>query len=367
MKRDQTWLNARRSVVAGLLLVGSVSAAPVFASGGGSSSKHSSSAVEAEVSCDGTVSWTTSSGDDTEGSNPDVRVERSVDGGVREEVGQGSLSNANHHRFSGTFEWPEGATKVSLRSVPKGRWGESHSSGSHSSESESESETDDEGVELERPDDCEHRPEVGDSVECHDTEVGEGEGRVTLTFTNPAGPFGKSAHFSVHEPDSGSHHSSHDVESGHHESVTFDHLDDGEHTVEVEIDGERDDHHFTVDCDHTKPSVEQSQACVDGAGSISVVLVNTGGESVRFRVENPLTHVVETVTVAKKSSATRTFSGLADGEWVVPIQVGSRDLSQRFTVRCASAGGGGECDSESESTESESTEPKSTEPESTES
>ena len=113
--------------------------------------------------------------------------------------------------------------------------------------------------------------------------------------------------------------------------------------AQIEIDGEKSEHHFSVDCDHTKPSVEQSQACVDGAGSITVVLVNTGGESVKFRVENPVTHVVETITVAKKSSASRTFAGLADGEWTVPIQVGSRDLSRHFTVNCAGGGGGGEC------------------------
>ncbi len=358
MKRHTAWWkNARRSTLAGLLLLGSVSAAPVFAT---ESSSRESSALEAEVACDGTVSWTTSSDDSDKGSNPDVRVEREIDGSESEEVGQGSLSNANHHRFSGSFEWPEGAQKLVLRSVPKGRWGNSHSSGSHSSdtgsESESESESGDDSVELERPSDCDHRPEVGDSVECHDTDAGEGEGTVTLTLTNPAGPFGRSAHFRVHSPDSDSGGSSHDVESGGHESVSFDHLDDGEHSVEIEIDGEKSEHHFSVDCDHTKPSVEQSQACVDGAGSITVVLVNTGGESVKFRVENPVTHVVETITVAKKSSASRTFAGLADGEWTVPIQVGSRDLSRHFTVNCAGGtdggGDGGECaDSKSSSSE----------------
>ena len=355
MKRDTAWWkNARRSTLAGLLLLGSVSAAPVFAS---EASSKESSKLEAEVACDGTVTWTTSSSDSDKGSNPDVRVEREVDGADSEEVGQGSFSNANHHRFSGSFEWPEGAEKVVLRSVPKGRWGNSHSTSSHSSEgssaSESESESGDDSVELERPSDCRHRPEVGDSVECHDTDAGEGEGTVTLTLTNPAGPFGHSAHFRVHSPDSESGGSSYDVESGGHESVSFDHLDDGDHSVEIEIDGEKSEHHFSVDCDHTKPSVEQSQACVDGTGSITVVLVNTGGESVKFRVENPVTHVVETITVAKKSSASRTFAGLADGEWTVPIQVGSRDLSRHFTVNCSGGGGGGgECaDSKSSSSE----------------
>ena len=313
----------RRVVVAGLVLVGSVSAAPVFASGGDSAPR---ARLDAEVSCDGTVEWQAdASGDDEKGSNPDIRVMRSVDGGAPEEVGQGSFSKANDHEFSGSFEWPDGADKVLLTVVPQGTWG----NGSTSKQGET--------VELELPDDCDGHPHVGDDVECVDSAPGVGEGTVVLTLSNPAGPFGRTARFSVHEPDGGERRSSHEVRSGDTESVEFHHLSDGHHEVKIDIDGESEDHEFEVDCNRPVTSVEQSEECVDGFGEVTLLLSNTGGDSAEFRVEHPLTHEVETLVIEAGGSATRRFAGLPDGEWTIPVQAGDHDLSQSVEIDCAMA------------------------------
>ncbi|MEY4173623.1 MAG: hypothetical protein RI900_788, partial [Actinomycetota bacterium] len=313
----------RRAVVAGLVLVGSVSAAPVFASGGDSAPR---ARLDAEVSCDGTVEWRAdASGDDEKGSNPDIRVTRRVDGGAPEEVGEGSFSKANDHEFSGSFEWPEGADTIQLSVVPQGTWG----NGSTSKQGET--------VELELPDDCDGHPHVGEEVECVDSAPGVGEGTMVLTLSNPAGPFGRTARFSVHEPDGGEHRSSHEVRSGDTESIEFHHLSDGHHEVTIDIDGESEDHEFEVDCDRPVTSVEQSRQCVDGAGEVTLLLSNTGGASAEFRVEHPLTHEVETIVIEAGGSATRRFAGLPDGEWTIPVQAGDDDLSQSVEIDCAMA------------------------------
>jgi len=327
----------RRALVAGLVLVGAVSATPVFASGDDSAPR---ARLEAEVSCDGTVTWEArSSAEGTKGSNPDVRVDRSTDGAAAQEVGQGSFSNANDHRFSGTFEWPEGARRIDLSVSPRGVWG----GGSTSKLGET--------VRLELPDDCDHHPHVGEEVECESSSPGVGEGTVVLTLSNPAGPFGRAAEFEVHGPDGGSHRSSHEVESGGTESVVFHHLSDGMHKVTVEVDGESEDHEFEVDCNKPVASVDQEEECVDGAGEVTLLLANTGGDAVEFRVEHPITHVVETVNVPAGGSATRRFAGLPDGAWTIPVQAGDEDLSQAVEVNCASDDGhhdGDECEDDSD-------------------
>jgi uncharacterized repeat protein (TIGR01451 family) len=313
----------RRALVAGLVLVGAVSAAPVFASGGDSGQR---ARLEAEVSCDGTVTWeASSSSEGTNGSNPDVRVNRRTDGAAAEEVGQGSFSNANEHRFSGSFEWPAGAEKIELSVVPQGTWG----SGSTSKQGET--------VRLELPDDCDHHPHVGEEVECTASAPGAGTGTVVVTLSNPAGPFGRSARFEVRGPGGTSHSSSYVVESGHTESVEFRDLPDGRHKVTVEVDGESDDHEFEVDCNKPVTSVERELQCLDGLGEVALLLANTGGEPAVFRVEHPITHAVESVEVPAGGSATRRFAGLPDGSWTIPVQAGDDDLSLTVEVNCASS------------------------------
>jgi len=313
----------RRALVAGLVLVGAVSAAPVFASSGDSSPR---ARLDAEVSCDGTVEWEArSSSDDTKGSNPDIRVNRRIGAAATEEVGQGSFSNANDHRFSGSFDWPDGADEIELAVLPQGAWG----GGSTSKQGET--------VRLEMPDDCDRHPHVGEEVECESSAPGVGEGTVVLTMSNPAGPFGRSAAFEVHGPDGDGHRSSHEVESGDTESVEFHHLSDGHHEVTVEVDGESEDHEFEVDCNKPVASVEQSVQCLDGFGEVTLLLANTGGDAVDFRVEHPITHAVETVNVPAGGSATRRFSGLPDGTWTIPVQAGDDDLSQEVEVDCGAS------------------------------
>ncbi|MFM7684629.1 MAG: hypothetical protein ACKPDI_01740, partial [Actinomycetota bacterium] len=329
-------MRLRRAFVAGLVLVGAVSAAPVFASGGDSAPR---ARLDAEVSCDGTVEWQArSSSDDNKGSNPDVRVMRRVNGAAAQEVGQGSFSNANDHRFAGSFEWPDGAEKVELTTVPQGTWG----SGSTSKQGET--------VELEMPDDCDRHPHVGEEVECESSAPGVGDGTVVLTLSNPAGPFGRTATFRVHGPDGESGDSTHEVRSGDTESVEFRHLSDGKHTVEIEVDDESEDHEFDVDCNKAVASVEHDVECGDSLGEVTLLLSNTGGDAVEFRVEHPITHVVETVDVPAGGSATRRFAAIPDGSWTIPVQAGDEDLSVSVDVRCGDADDGhhdDECEDDS--------------------
>ncbi len=309
-----------RVAMAAMLLLGVVTAVPVFS--GAASAHHSN--IDASVACDGTVSWTATSwstGD--EGTNPDILISTSVDGGGSTDIAHGAFNDANGYRFSGDFAWPSGATTVVVSSTPVGVWANGNTS------------TGGDSVTVTRPSNCNTNPQVGKVLECTSTAPGNGDGTVTLTLTNPAGPFGKDATFDVYDPDQTSTSTSHTVAAGETDTVVFSGLGDGSHSVKVVVGGTDLTQTFMVDCDSAVPSVTQSASCVAGTGSITVNLSNTGGDPVEFTVTDPITGQSETVAVEPNQSASRTFSGLADGQYVVGVAVGEMDLSQHFTVKCS--------------------------------
>ncbi len=341
--RDALASKAGRVVMSALLLLGLVTITPLFS---GAASAHKAS-VSAEVACDGTVTWTAHSwSSDSKGSNPDVRVLEHTNGndtnGNDTEVGKGSFGGSQGYQFSGHFPWPAGASTVVVSTKPIGEWGSGH-------------ETDDtDQVELVKPADCDHHPEVGKVAECEDSAPGSGSGVVYFTLTNPAGPFGHTANFEVDSPDhtgsstTGSNttgssttarHTTYHVPAGGNEKLSFHDLADGHHTVHMKVDDQDMSEDFEIQCDQPVPSVTKSSACIAGDGSITVNLANTGGAVATFTVEDPISHHVETITLQPNQSASRTFSGLADGRYTVKVMAvrmmaGDVDLSQYFRVKC---------------------------------
>ena len=316
--RDAVASRWGRVVAVGLLLLGMVTAVPAFSA---NASAHQSY-IDASVSCEGTVSWTAKSWkSDDEGRHGDVRVWREYSDGESHDVEHGSFSSDNGYQFSGSFDWPTGVSSMSLHSKPNGAWGNGETS------------EDGDEVVIAKPEDCEHHPEIGHSLECEDDAPGYGDGAATFTLTNPAGPFGHDADFSLSGPD-GEEGGDYHVPSGEHQQVTYHDLSDGHHSVHVKVGDEEYDEEFEIDCDESMPSVESSQACVSGDGTITVNLSNTGGDAVEFTVENPVTAEVEHITLQPNQSTSRSFAGLADGEYWVPVFAGEQDLSQAFTVEC---------------------------------
>ena len=331
--RDALASKAGRVVMSALLLLGLVTITPLFS---GAASAHKAS-VSAEVACDGTVTWTAHSwSSDSKGSNPDVRVLEHTNGndtnGNDTEVGKGSFGGSQGYQFSGHFPWPAGASTVVVSTKPIGEWGSGH-------------ETDDtDQVELVKPADCDHHPEVGKVAECEDSAPGSGSGVVYFTLTNPAGPFGHTANFEVDSPDhTGSsttaRHTTYHVPAGGNEKLSFHDLADGHHTVHMKVDDQDMSEDFEIQCDQPVPSVTKSSACIAGDGSITVNLADTGGAVATFTVEDPISHHVETITLQPNQSASRTFSGLADGRYTVKVMAvrmmaGDVDLSQYFRVKC---------------------------------
>ncbi len=309
-----------RVAAAAMLLLGLVTITPMLS---GAASAHRAH-LDAEVSCDGQVSWTaTSWSKSDDGSNDDVRIHRSSDGGDAQEVGHGSFSGDDGYSFAGHFSWPEGAEKLVVSTEPMSKWGNGE---------EPDQEGHDE-VELEKPD-CDGDAHVEHELQCEDSAPGYGDGEVTLTLSNPAGPFAHDVTFDVYDPDQEDSHQSYTVHAGEEQHVSYHDLSDGHHHIKVMKDDEDHSRDVEVDCDQQVPSVTASQACVNGDGAVTVNLFNTGGEAVTFTVEHPVTHAAEQISVDPNGSASRTFSGLADGEYEVKVTSGEADLSQEFEVDC---------------------------------
>lgn len=309
-----------RVVAAAMLLLGLVTITPMLS---GAASAHRAH-LDASVSCDGQVEWTaTSWSKSDDGSNDDVRIHRSSDGHDAQEVGHGSFSSDDGYQFSGHFSWPEGADRVVVSTEPKSDWGNGEK-------------PDEEGhdeVELEKPD-CDGDAHVDHEQQCEERAPGYGDGEVTLTLSNPAGPFAHDVEFDVYDPDQDESHQTYTVPAGGEQQVTYHDLSDGHHHIKVTKDDEDHSRDIEIDCDQQVPSVTASQACIAGDGAVTVNLFNTGGEVVTFVVEHPVTHAAEQIQVDPNGSASRTFSGLADGEYRVKVTSGDADLSQEFEVDC---------------------------------
>ncbi|MGZ8736648.1 MAG: LPXTG cell wall anchor domain-containing protein [Nocardioides sp.] len=61
--------------------------------------------ITASADCDGKVTWTANSwSTGQQGTNPDIRVERSIAGGAWTEIAQGAFNAANAYKFSDSFD-----------------------------------------------------------------------------------------------------------------------------------------------------------------------------------------------------------------------------------------------------------------------
>ena len=309
----------RRLITAILILLGAVTVVPLF---GGIASAHHSN-IDASVTCTGTVSWTASSwATGPAGTNSDIRVFLKIDNGAATQIAQGAFNDADNYQFSGTFAWPNGANKVTVSDQPFAKWGNGVDSPVGSS------------VTINKPSNCPSQPGASKAVSCANTAAGHGDGTVVITLTNSAGPWAGNAIFKVYNPDQTSTHSNYNVASGQSQQVTFSGLADGNHFVKITSGSSDFTQSFTIDCDAPIPSSSVAITCANGDGQATVTLTNSGGEAVVFDVTNPVSHVVEHVTVNADSSTTRTFSGLADGPYTVVITVGAADYSQSFTIDC---------------------------------
>jgi uncharacterized repeat protein (TIGR01451 family)/LPXTG-motif cell wall-anchored protein len=313
----------RRLLSAILILLGITTIVPAFA---GIVSAHHSN-IAASVECSGVVSWTASSwSTGPQGTNPDVRVSLTV-GPTTTEIAQGVFNDANNYQFSGTFQWPSGATSITVSSLPVGTWGNGVVSVVGSS------------VTITKPGNCPGQPGVSVAVSCSTPSPGHGDGTVVLTLSNDVS-FASSVTFTVYNPDQAATFTSYTVAPGQTQQVTFSGLADGPHTVKITSGATDLSQAFSVDCDTPIPAATNTVTCVNGDGQVVVTLSNTGGEAVVFDVTNPQTNMVEHVTVNADDSTTRTFSGFADGNYTVKIMVGTNDLSQAFTVACDHPGAG---------------------------
>ncbi len=314
----------RRILSAILILLGVTTLVPAFA---GIVSAHHSN-IAASVECSGTVSWTaTSWSTGAEGTNPDIRVNLTVNG-TTNEIAQGHFDSANNYQFSGTFQWPSGANIITVSSIPVGVWGNGVVSNAGGS------------VDVSKPSNCPGQPAVSTAPSCTTPSPGHGDSTVVLTLSNPAGAFGSTVTFNVYNPDQTTTFTAYPVAAGQTQQVSFVGLTDGTHTVKIIVGGVDKSQTFTVDCKSPIPATKVDVICANGDGDATVTLSNTGGEAVVFDITNPKDNSVEHVTVAADSSTTRTFTGLADGNYTVKIMVGTTDLSQAFTVACDQPGTG---------------------------
>lgn len=309
-----------RVVMAVMLLLGLLTVTPMLS---GAASAHKAH-LEASATCDGTVEWTSHSWEKSEdGSNDDVRVHRSSDGGSPQEVGHGSYGDENGYEFSGSFSWPEGASSIVVSSSPESEWGNGESPDADGPDE----------VHLEKPD-CDEDAHVEHELQCDGSAPGYADGSVTVTLSNPAGPFAHDAEFQVYSPDSDDEHETYSVPAGGEEQVRFHGLSEGHHHIKVTKDDDDHSRDVEVDCDEEVPSVTASQACIAGDGAITVNMFNTGGEVVTYTIEDPITHEASDVQVAPNGSESRTFTGLADGEYQVKVYTDDADFSKWFEVDC---------------------------------
>lgn len=309
-----------RVVMAVMLLLGLLTVTPMLSGAAAAHKAH----LEASASCDGTVEWTSHSWEKSEnGSNDDVRVHRSSDGGAPQEVGHGSYGQENDYEFSGSFSWPEGASSIVVSSSPESEWGNGESPDADGPDE----------VHLEKPD-CDEDAHVEHELQCDGSAPGYADGSVTITLSNPAGPFAHDAEFKVYSPDSDDEHETYSVPAGGEEQVHFHGLKEGRHHIKVTKDDDDHSRDVEVDCDEEVPSVTASQACVADDGAITVNMFNTGGEVVTYTIEDPITHESTDVQVAPNGSESRTFTGLADGEYQVKVYTEEADFSQWFEVDC---------------------------------
>lgn len=319
-----------------LVLLGVVTIIPAF---NGAATAHHAEAT-ASVSCDGVISYSAYAwagyGDNPDtpeneyelsrtNSNVRVWIEILAGGGVAPADQSGEFKPANGFTFSGTFQWPAGATTVRFQAQALATWGNGGGAGPYSWP-----------VILELPTDCEGTPDVTVNPFCDNQTENSGDGKVVVSFTNVGGPFAQTVIFQV-EAFGGQPATTVTVAVGATETRTYTGLLDGDYTINISLDGKAYNRSFTVDCDKAAPSSSAVASCnLQSNGQILLTLSNAGGESVTFTVVGP-DNVSRDFTVAAGGvPATYTYLDLADGVYVITITAsdGTAGLNQTVTVDC---------------------------------
>jgi uncharacterized repeat protein (TIGR01451 family) len=158
-----------------------------------------------------------------------------------------------------------------------------------------------------------------------------GNGEVVVTLSNAGG---EAVTFKVTNPTTNVVEDV-TVNANSSKTRTFSGFADGTYTVVIKVGNTDYSQTFTVDCDHPAPETSSSVVCASNDGSVTVTLSNTlGTEAVVFHITNPITNVVEHVTVGIGASTTRTYAGFSDGTHTVTITADGKDKSQTFSVQC---------------------------------
>ena len=322
-----------------LVVLGVVTIIPAFT---GSVTAHHAEAT-AEVRCDGVISWTATAWEgyandpntpkdeyDLSRTNSNVRVwvEILAGSGTPPADQFGAFNSGNGYSFSGTFQWPAGATIVHLKVEALATWGNGQSAGSGPWP-----------VYLERPTDCESEPKVDVAPRCDNATANSGDGTVVVTFTNTGGPFATSATFDV-AAFGGQPATTVTVAVGATETLTYAGLPDGSHTINIALGGKDFSKTFTIVCDKAVPRTSASASCdLESNGQILLTLFNEGGESVTFTVVGPDAVSRDFTVDAGGAPATYTYLNLADGDYVITITAsdGTTGLDQMVTVDCDQA------------------------------
>jgi uncharacterized repeat protein (TIGR01451 family)/LPXTG-motif cell wall-anchored protein len=237
-------------------------------------------------------------------------------------------NKANGYTASGTFQWPAGATRVTVTATPIGLWANGHGPGT--------SETSDT---IFRPDDCELQ-KVSTKVACVGTSL-SGYGVVDFTFDNSStSPLADGVSFTI-PAFNGSPAVSFDVDKGQIVVKTYQPIADGTYTVAITSDTIpfSQTQTFTVDCNHAAPVVTSSASCDEESndGTVTITLSNLlGAETATFIVANPFTSALENIDVPAGGSTTRSFSGFTDGTHTVAVSVvgSNTNFDQTFIVKC---------------------------------
>ncbi|MCE9622478.1 MAG: DUF11 domain-containing protein [Actinomycetia bacterium] len=319
-----------------LVLLGVVTIIPAF---NGAATAHHAEAT-AKVSCDGVISWTATAWEgypddpntpqneyDLSRTNSNVRVwiEIIAGGGVAPADQSGAFNSGNGYTFSGTFQWPAGATIVTLKAEALAIWGNGGGAGSGPWP-----------VYLELPTDCEGTPGVSVNPRCDNATDHSGDGTVVVSFTNTGGPFAESVTFSV-AAFGGQPATTVTVAVGATETRTYTGLPDGSHTIGITLNGKDFSKTFTIDCDKASPSTSAVASCnLESNGQILLTLSNAGGESVTFTVVGPDGVSRDFTVDAGGAPATYTYLDLADAVYVITITAsdGTTGLNQTVTVDC---------------------------------
>jgi uncharacterized repeat protein (TIGR01451 family)/LPXTG-motif cell wall-anchored protein len=285
---------------------------------GGVASAHHSE-ITGSTDCTGTVSftataWDTSpyewASDPSFRTNTDVRVWYTAGGG-QVEVARGAFNAGNGFSFSGTFAWPAGATSITLFVQEQVLWESGGEIG------------DPRSTKVRAPSSCGSNPSTSSSWQC-----ANGNGEITVTFSNNAGPFGAPVTFVVSSPVSDSV----TVNSGQSVTRTYGGFVDGTHTVVITANGKDLSVTQTVDCDFPQPGATYTYQCVNGNGDVTFTLTNTGAEAATITIAfNGSTDVIE---VAAGGSVNKTYSGLADGNYPALVTSNGTVLDEVVVVDC---------------------------------